>query len=520
MIKPSTEATKTRLSDAYGGRPFPLMKAAGFPAAPAISAAGQPGAAAPVSSGNHPGVSRNAGSYRGTLANWVTRRLTRLSESSERNVTTTRAEDLIANDPHAASVIDSMAVNTVGTGLLPQSTPHKEILGWTDTQIRDFQVAAEFCFSLWSKEADVTGRLPFWAIQYTTIYSLLQAGEFVRIPVMMTNPDRVFSLAIQSIHPSRLCTPRDLLSDDAVREGIRETTYGAPETYYIANTTARHPWPQYLSSDQYSPIPARIGHRPGIFHSFVPKTDEQVRGVSILAPAMKFFKDLSDYLDFELVGAIIASSFPVFIETTNPYEQTSSDDIVEKFTEVSPGQVLFGSVNQKPHVLKSDRPGNTFPAFVERILRAAGASVGMPYEVIAKDFSKTNYSSARAALLEAWRVFSFYQKWLVDSFCQKIWEMVLEEAWLRGLLRLPKGSPDWYVVAPAVTRATWIPPKRGHVDPLKEAKAIISLLHEDLTTLAEASAETGGDWETRVQQRGRERRMQQTENPKPQETEE
>jgi hypothetical protein len=45
---------------------------------------------------------------------------------------------------------------------------------------------------------------------------------------------------------------------------------------------------------------------------------DQVRGVSILAPAMKFFRDLNDYLDYELVGAIVAASFPVFIETVDP----------------------------------------------------------------------------------------------------------------------------------------------------------------------------------------------------------
>lgn len=511
MKKPALKNKKSTLANAYGGSRFPLM--AGFAPGPSPGAAVRI-AAAPVNSGNQPTVSRTAGKYRGTLENWVTRKLNRLCEASERNIATDRAEDLVANDPHAASVIDSMAVNTVGTGLLPQSTPHKEILGWTDNQVRDFQIAAEFFFSVWSKEADITRRLPFWAIQYTTIYSLLQAGEYVRIPVMLNDPSRMFSLSIQSIHPSRLCTPRNLLSDENIREGIKTTKYGAPETYFIAQTTARRPNPNYLSSKDFAQIPAWIGHRPGIFHSFIPKTDEQVRGVSILAPAMKFFKDLSDYLDYELVGAIIASSFPVFIETQNPYDQQQTSDIEEKFTEVSPGQVLWGGVNQKPHVLKSDRPGNTFPSFVERILRAAGASAGMPYEVIAKDFSKTNYSSARAALLEAWRVFSFYQKWLVDSFCQKIWEMVLEEAWLRGLLQLPKGSPDWHVIAPAVTRAVWIPPKRGHVDPLKEANSLVKLLDADLITLAEASADNGGDWETRINQRGRERQMQNKVNPK------
>ena len=64
---------------------------------------------------------------------------------------------------------------------------------------------------------------------------------------------------------------------------------------------------------------------------------------------------------------------------------------------VAAGTMIYGNTGEKPHVLESKRPGNTFPEFVERILRGIGVTVGMPYEVVAKDFSKTNDSSARAA---------------------------------------------------------------------------------------------------------------------------
>lgn len=116
---------------------------------------------------------------------------------------------------------------------------------------------------------------------------------------------------------------------------------------------------------------------------------------------MKFFRDLSDYLDFELVGAIVAASFPVFIETANPDLASggfSNTTTKQKYQEFSPGGVFYGAYGERPHVLNSNRPGDSFAPFVERLLRAVGASVGLPYEVVAKDFSKTNYSSARAAL--------------------------------------------------------------------------------------------------------------------------
>lgn len=227
---------------------------------------------------------------------------------------------------------------------------------------------------------------------------------------------------------------------------------------------------------------------------------------------MKFFRDISDYLDYEVVGAIIAASFPIFIEKTNPldaanqYQQPNQNNETDKtqYQNVNPGQIVYGNANEKPHILKNDRPGSSFADFTERILRSTGASVGMPYEVVTKDFSKTNYSSARAALLEAHRVFSVYQKWLVDSFCQKCWEMVIEEAYLRGYIKLPSGSPDFYAARQAYTSALWIPPKRGNVDPLKEMKSKVLAKDLNIETLQDMTAESGKNWKRQIDQISRE----------------
>lgn len=39
-------------------------------------------------------------------------------------------------------------------------------------------------------------------------------------------------------------------------------------------------------------------------------------------------------------------------------------------------------------------------------MRHLSVGVNLPYERVYKDFSKTNYATARAALLEAWRTFT------------------------------------------------------------------------------------------------------------------
>ncbi|MCG8639155.1 MAG: phage portal protein [Desulfobacterales bacterium] len=464
----------------------------------------------------HHDVARMAAGFRGhTFSNWIVNRTTRFEEKWGRRTLVDRAEDLVANDPHAASSIGSIAVNTVGTGFKAQSRPNAKVLGWNEDQTKAFQEQAEWTWHIFQQESDAAGRLTFSQDCFVAIQTLLTCGEFFRVPVMIKRPGKVFSLALQAVHPLRFYTPSDLTQRTDIREGIEFGRFGMPRAYWAADPIDGC-IDNDLPSGAFTRVPAVSGHRPGCFHNFVARTEEQMRGVSVLAPGMKFFRDLNDYLDFELIGAIVAAQFPVFIETHDPHETadtipggTREENARSRYNEVEPGSIYYGNINERPHILKSERPANSFDAFVERNLRAIGASIGMPYEVVSKDFSKVNYSSARAALLEAWRVFGLYQRWMVDGYCQPVWGMALEEAWLRGMIKLPKSAPDFYDATHAYVRANWIPPRKGHVDPLKEIMAYIKAKNENLGTAAVIAAELfGEDWEAIYEQRAREKAME------------
>lgn len=460
------------------------------------------------------GVSRTGAGSKGSLGNWLVKRLTRYNEGRERLTITDRAEDLAANNPHAASIIDSSALNiTGGAGLTPQSKPSAARLGITEEQAREVAEQAEWAFYEWSREADAEGEDTFADIQYQNVRAMMSRGEYLTLPVYPDTPGRKFSLALQQLDSRRLRTPHNLTNSLDVRDGIKLGKHSERLIYYIADpddgklTTS-------LNSNHFAQIPARRGHLKNIFHGFHKKEAEQIRGVSLLAPCLKPFKDYDDYIDFELVGAIIAASFPVFIETPlneDPENLVGGDNGTDssgrRIKEYSPGQVMYGNAGQKPHIIKNERPGGSFPIFVETMLRAVGAATGLPYEIVAKDFSKTNYSSARAALLEAWRFFSMYQTWLVNHFTQPVWEMVFEEAWLRGMIKLPKGSPDFYSARSAWTNASWTPPKRGWIDPVKEVAAGKEAIISNMSTLADWYAEQGKDWEEQLRQIERERQL-------------
>ena len=129
-----------------------------------------------------------------------------------------------------------------------------------------------------------------------------------------------------------------------------------------------------------------------------------------------------------------------------------------------------------------------------------GTAIGLPYELLLKDFSKTNYSSARAALLEAWRHFLGWRNWFAPKFCQPCFDLVLEEAYLRGMF----DAPDFYEHKDEYCRVRWIGPARGWVDPVKEVEASRKAIDYGLSTLAEEVAGQGRDWEEVMEQIKRE----------------
>ncbi len=464
-------------------------------------------------------VRHSAATRNGAIGKWAVKKISHMSERMDRETVTDRAVDVAINDPNAASCVDSMAVGIVGTGLTPQSAPPSEILGWNSETTSLFQRQQELAWTLWAKEADAKGRLQFWELELLSVYNFLMKGEFFRQPVMLDEPHRLFSLAIQTIDPERIQTPPGKISDKTLRDGITLGRRGNATHFHVReNSVSSLPTAGYAT---FKTIPAWIAHRPGMLHGFLQKFDEQIRGVSPLAPALKLFKDLGDYYDFELIGAIVAASFPVFIETAHPeamanVSRTPYADVdkeEDRHQELVPGQVAYGTLGQRPHVLKNNRPNDSFAVFTERILRSAGAAMGIPYEIISKDFSKTNFASARAALLEAARVFSLYQKWLVGRFSHPCWEMVQEEAFLRGIVTIPKGSPDFYTARHLYTMAKWRPQRRGHVDPQREINSAVTAMDNNIMTLAQISSEYDGEWDENIKQRAREKKLIATQMP-------
>ncbi|XJI81796.1 phage portal protein (plasmid) [Escherichia coli] len=171
----------------------------------------------------------------------------------------------------------------------------------------------------------------------------------------------------------------------------------------------------------------------------------QRRGVPVLAPVIEALKQLGRYTDAELVAAVVSGMFTVFIKTDAPdgpvgesgipqYEQIDNHD--DNTQEMGNGSIVSLGEGESIDTANPGRPNTAFDGFVVAICRQIGAALELPYELLVKHFT-ASYSASRAALLEAWKMFRMRRDWMVQSFCQPIYEEWLTEAVAKGRVIAP-----------------------------------------------------------------------------------
>lgn len=420
-----------------------------------------------------------------------------------------RSRDLNMNDPVASGITETVTVNDIGTGITPQSNINYKILGISEEQADEFQEKSEYEFEKWTSFADAGDRMNFYDIQRLIDRQMLESGEAFIIPLMIQDPNRPYSLALQVVEGDRVETPPEKRQDKRIRKGIKIGDRGQTVSIFIKKT---HPGDSTLSKDQstgnYMEITARDDEgRPNILHNYFVLRPGQSRGVPFFAPVLERFKDMADYLEAEIVAERIQACYAIFIESMHPYNaaqnaSSGSNSNSQQLQEFEPGLIKYLTPGQKISSFKPERPGTTFEPFVELMLRTIGASLQLPYEIVAKDFSKTNYSSARAALLQAYKYFSTRQTFISRHFCQPIWELFLEEAYLKGNLpcdNFYKKQHDW-------TKCDWLPDGWEWVDPLKSIKAEKEAIQNGLDTYSGWYAKQGKDWKEEFTQIAREQK--------------
>ena len=427
-----------------------------------------------------------------------------------------RARDLARNAPLATGAINTLVTNVVGTGISLQPSPDGELLGlsdeesqaWSDATLREYKLWAE------STDCDATRTQNIYGLQALVFRSALESGDVFSIMPNIKRPGHAYQLALQIIEADRVCNP-DFVQDTAqIAAGIEADTYGAAIAYHFCR---QHPGALTRRADfKWDRITA-YGNSTGrrnVLHLFDRKRPGQTRGIPILAPVIEPLKQLQRYTDAELQAAVISGMFAVFVKMDpEAFQDMFDQDGKAAYLQSSMGwdgtvngSALDGAgkaINLLPgESVESTNPGRPnalFDPFVQAIVRQIGVALELPFEVLIKHFT-ASYSAARAALLDAWRLFRGRRDWLATNFCQPVYEAWLEEAVAIGRVQAPGFFAD-----PAIRRAwcaaVWVGDGPGSIDPAKEIVAAKERIALGVSTrAAESILHDGVDWRVKHKQ--------------------
>jgi lambda family phage portal protein len=221
----------------------------------------------------------------------------------------------------------------------------------------------------------------------------------------------------------------------------------------------------------------------------------QTRGVPELAASLDLYERLDGYLDSETLAAELASHLAWFVKRAgtgnlpgtdtysdpNQTANSSTASLYDRVLRSEPGQVFDLLTDEEIGVVKNERPGDTFEPYIVTMLRMVGAGLGMPLELVLLDFSKTNYSSARASLLQAYRVFQRWQRFVRDWIIQPAYDRMVRR-WIASRKLSPVRN---------ASRLRYYPPRWAWIDPLKEVLAMEKRISCGAGTLEDWVVEEG-----------------------------
>lgn len=413
-----------------------------------------------------------------------------------------RSRDLDRNDGIASGAIQTIVDNVAGTGFRLSARPNYVALGkpksWADGWSRATE--ALFYSWYWSTECHAGDSLTGDQITSIMLRGSLTNGESLALPLWL--PERGdWATKIQLVEADRLSQPAGRPATAAMRGGIEFDAFGAPIAYHFSK---RHPGDHLGDGgglQEWERVPRRTDFgRLRVLHVFDPERPEQSRGVPILAAVLPEFKQAGRYAKAELDAAVANALIAAIIETPlDPVEvaEMLKDPKSPYLDGWSKHSVTMGSSlvaklypGEKLNSFNPGRPATSFDPFMSAVYRRIGVRLGLSQELLLRDFTKSNYSSARAALLECWRSFNRRRDWLGTTWLDRIYALWLEEAVNAGRV----DAPDFYANRAAYQRCRWIGPGRGWVDPVKEAQAAQIRIDAGLSTYEDECAEQGRDW--------------------------
>lgn len=449
-----------------------------------------------------------------------------------------RGVDIVRNDGNALGVVHTYRDSIVGNQYRLISTPDWKTLGATPEWAEEFRQVIESEFNLLADSTecwfDAAGKMTFTDIIRLGVCGFVMTGEVLQTVEWLTDPSRPFKTAIQSISPTRLSNPNFMVNSETLRHGVVLNGYGRPTSYWI-QLTFPHDYTYTWDMLKWKEVPAaKPWGRAQVIHIMEALQPGQTRGVSDMVSVLKQMKMTKQFQDVTLQNAVVNATYAAAIESELPSEVVFASmgaggqgmmgmlneymTALTQYTGASKNIALDGV--KMPHLFPGTKlnmqpagtPGGVGTGYEQSLHRHIAGALGVSYEEFSRDYSQTNYSSARASGANTKRFMLGKKKTVADKNATSIYKLWLEERINSGRpLPLPPGKDIGMFYDPvmreALCKCKWIGASSGQIDEMKETQAAILRINSGLSTYEAECANLGEDFREVFAQRQREEQM-------------
>ena len=383
-----------------------------------------------------------------------------------------RSRELERNNAIADGMLSRAVENVVGEGFQHQSTTDDE----------DWNKATNDWWDGECESIDYNGLS--WLEHQSLIYrSRLRDGDVLGV--------KLASGQIQGIEGDLIWSPDTAKGNQAIVDGILTDSGGRAVTYFIT---------PYDMGGRKLPVP--YAAKDVVFFARTKRLG-QLRGEPCFAQTFTLFDQVDKWIEATIVQARMAAcvglaiikknaaAFNAALKTFPANPNAPAGAPPSRKIDFEPGMLPVFENGEEIQQLNPNQPNQSFPDNLVMMMRLAGLSLGMPLELVLLDFSRTNFASARASMLQAYRRFRNEQKIMIGRYLSPVRNWKIQLAIQKGKL---KPNPQW-------AKHRFIGQPWPYLDPTKEAQANQMLIDQGGLTIGQLLQSQGHDFDTWCAQR-------------------
>jgi lambda family phage portal protein len=389
-----------------------------------------------------------------------------------------RARKVYAEHPIGRSLLKTETDNVVSCGFTLQA----KALNQDGTAAEEFNAESEDRFSEWLEIADIRGMLGATDLIRQFYRSPRRDGDGGIVLVDQGGGSR-----LQYIPGDLICNPMGKIGPNMI-DGVEVDAVSRPIAFHVKS---QNEWGKL----DFQRVPANN------FIFLAPEIDDDlgIRGDSCYSTIFNPLDQIDGYIDAVIIAARMAAVFGLIIKEETAAAQfaglqaiTNSQGNQQKAVTLENGQLKYQGTAESVVQVVPQQPMNQTPDFIRTICRLLGLPFDMPLELVFKDLSQTNFSSARIGLIGYYRACRARQRAFMRRCLTRIyrWWLLREIKMQRILAPIP-----FEPLAHIFMAEGW-----DYTDPVSEMQADLLAIDLGIKTPQQCTAERGRDYEENIAQ--------------------